>query len=366
MTVNETKKPIELSLVGYWTVPHAEAFRTRGWPDPVDLVTVWEREEKRAVVSYLRGGKFFRSFSGESECRICGESVGAGELTDGCWAWPEGLAHYVENHDVGLPEDFVARSRQGQGARPEWVDSFQPEHWLEGGSESFVPFRVPEENPAWRLSDEEWLEWSAANTAARPADDAISIADARALCGRLSHPAWNAGVEERYGRWRVSLEAGLHSDLIYLQPCSASLLERRLLTLRVPDPEEILEFERANAIASEFDGEWGAVRIVAGHPQAWLIWNKWPDGDWPDDEKIEHILRTCTNTGWAAMHAGGGKSYVTQSLDEVAWRWLLENKREESEKRRSEAARPTESEDPEPSCEIDDRSARRRWWQFWN
>ena len=28
-------------------------------------------------------------------------------LTDGEWAWPEDLAHYVENYNVDLPQEFV-------------------------------------------------------------------------------------------------------------------------------------------------------------------------------------------------------------------------------------------------------------------
>ena len=33
--------------------------------------------------------------------------MGASEFTDGTWAWPEGLAHFVENYDVQLPDEFV-------------------------------------------------------------------------------------------------------------------------------------------------------------------------------------------------------------------------------------------------------------------
>ena len=40
-------------------------------------------------------------------CRICGQENGALELTDGTWCWPDGLAHYLRDHDVRLPQVFV-------------------------------------------------------------------------------------------------------------------------------------------------------------------------------------------------------------------------------------------------------------------
>ena len=34
--------------------------------------------------------------------------MGRTDLTDGTFVWPDGLAHYVERHDVRLPEQFAA------------------------------------------------------------------------------------------------------------------------------------------------------------------------------------------------------------------------------------------------------------------
>ncbi|TWD73097.1 hypothetical protein FB561_6982 [Kribbella amoyensis] len=38
---------------------------------------------------------------------LCGKANGSVELTDLLYIWPEGLAHYVKEHDVRLPERFV-------------------------------------------------------------------------------------------------------------------------------------------------------------------------------------------------------------------------------------------------------------------
>lgn len=38
----------------------------------------------------------------------CGvRGLGCAERTDGIFVWPEGLVHYVESHDVRLPEEFT-------------------------------------------------------------------------------------------------------------------------------------------------------------------------------------------------------------------------------------------------------------------
>ncbi len=48
---------------------------------------------------------------GPSMSRFCGEAVGSLELSDGVFIWPEGLAHYVEEHGVRLPARFVNHAR---------------------------------------------------------------------------------------------------------------------------------------------------------------------------------------------------------------------------------------------------------------
>src|SRR5262245_15617423 len=40
---------------------------------------------------------------------VSSDLLGTSELTDGEWLWPEGLPHYIDAHDVCLPEEFVAR-----------------------------------------------------------------------------------------------------------------------------------------------------------------------------------------------------------------------------------------------------------------
>ena len=37
--------------------------------------------------------------------------MGDQDFTDGVWIWPQGLAHYVDTHDAGLPDAFLQHAR---------------------------------------------------------------------------------------------------------------------------------------------------------------------------------------------------------------------------------------------------------------
>ena len=98
-----TQRSGRTRLIGYWRDGSSP-----GWPDPQVFVDGgWSPQEREAVAGYLRVGRGWRHYMGQSLCRICGQPNGSSELTDGDWVWPEGLAHYVATHSVRLPEEFV-------------------------------------------------------------------------------------------------------------------------------------------------------------------------------------------------------------------------------------------------------------------
>ncbi len=98
-----------LSLIGYW---RAEADSTSDYPDPHDWVDrEWDEDERYATWFYFASGTLFRTYMGYSPCRICGVDNGAAEYTDGTYVWPEGLAHYIYDHAVRLPEDLVRHAK---------------------------------------------------------------------------------------------------------------------------------------------------------------------------------------------------------------------------------------------------------------
>jgi len=93
-----------LTLIGYW---RSEADPL--WPDPNDLVDEsWDDDERELTASYLASGTIARAFMGFSRCRLCGIENGNLEYTDGTYLWPQGLAHYVDEHAIRMPESVVS------------------------------------------------------------------------------------------------------------------------------------------------------------------------------------------------------------------------------------------------------------------
>ena len=103
------KKPIKkikgLIAIGYWKsegephLPHPKEFQDDSWG----------KAEKDMVINHIKNGKIAIRYRGSSFCRFnCGElNMGTTCLTDGIYIFPEKLSHYLELHDVRLPEKFI-------------------------------------------------------------------------------------------------------------------------------------------------------------------------------------------------------------------------------------------------------------------
>ena len=101
-------------LIGYWYSEDASA-----WPDPRRFVDEAQNEEtRRRIVVYLKAPVAHVASGGNSFCRLCGRSNGCAEQSDGYYVWPEGLAHYIEEHAVRLPDQFVQHVLEGKPALP--------------------------------------------------------------------------------------------------------------------------------------------------------------------------------------------------------------------------------------------------------
>lgn len=96
---------MRLRAIGFWRSVKDERPTL---PDPRDFVDPdWDARERETVVDYLRAGRRVRPQMGSSRCRLCGSSSGSAEQTDGTYLWPEGYAHYVSEHAVRPPREFV-------------------------------------------------------------------------------------------------------------------------------------------------------------------------------------------------------------------------------------------------------------------
>lgn len=92
---------------GYW-----RSLYEPGLPDPAWFVdALWAADERQQVIAYLSQGHSFASWMGLSWCRfrcdIPPATMGASDLTDGIYCWPEGLIHYITDHKLRLPVELV-------------------------------------------------------------------------------------------------------------------------------------------------------------------------------------------------------------------------------------------------------------------
>ncbi len=168
-----------LEAVGYWFYPT----RPNGYPRPQALVGRWSAARRAAVVAYLRAGVVFETYRGWSYCRFdcdaTDRTMGHRDLFDGAWVWPEGLAHYVEQHAVRLPERFVRHA-----LRPRRADA--------------PPAIAPKQREGL-IDETRWLAWSRARgaTIELGAWTAVDFVQRQQLAAavRKGHPLWGRRVE---------------------------------------------------------------------------------------------------------------------------------------------------------------------------
>ena len=119
-------------LIGYWSadffpcaLPNQQKLTKRQeeyWNEQRELASVWPNarslvdsdwawDERESVALFLELGTSVNQYRGISRCRFCGRANGTAELADGAFCWPEGLAHYLWEHDVRLPQLFVSHVR---------------------------------------------------------------------------------------------------------------------------------------------------------------------------------------------------------------------------------------------------------------
>ena len=168
----------KLKLIGYWNDKLQDGSRLYDgrnsdeyaqYPSPMDLVSPgWLGEELSSLINYLNSGAICAMFRGWSTCRFLYENprIGGNELTDGVWVWPDGLAHYVEAHDVFLPMEFVDHARNNAYQIPEDVHYIHKLIWEEPNLTTRIIRRATRGRFWWYMRwlrkgyDESfWIDW---------------------------------------------------------------------------------------------------------------------------------------------------------------------------------------------------------------
>jgi hypothetical protein len=121
----------KLKPIGWWVSPQSAS----DLPAPQELVENLLPADRAALVRYLAEGLRLVQYRGYSWCRFaCGiadSNMGSWDLTDGIWVWPEGLAHYIDTHGVGLPQEFTKHALAGATtAMPEKSQPYDDEYWI--------------------------------------------------------------------------------------------------------------------------------------------------------------------------------------------------------------------------------------------
>ncbi|MDG9670843.1 hypothetical protein ONV78_24100 [Hahella sp. CR1] len=101
---------IRLNHVGYWSKNYDNCVTPEFLRGNIG-------NDKEKIVHYLKSGIRGIEFLGYARCRFeCLKSetseLGNTDFTDGVWVWPEGLAHYVDAHNLLLPPEFLDHVRQ--------------------------------------------------------------------------------------------------------------------------------------------------------------------------------------------------------------------------------------------------------------
>ncbi len=100
---------MKLRLIGYWN--GGLSSENDIWPDPKDFVSAMLPLDKQKILSYFESAiQMPYAAGGVSKCRFCDKGVGNREFTDGKFLWPEGLPHYVDDHSVKLPDEFLEQT----------------------------------------------------------------------------------------------------------------------------------------------------------------------------------------------------------------------------------------------------------------
>ena len=79
------------------------------------IYTDWPKVQPQpvgpAVLSCLKraeDGAVVRRYLGGSPCRLCNKHTGGAEFYLADWIWPEGLRHYLTEHNVHPSREFLA------------------------------------------------------------------------------------------------------------------------------------------------------------------------------------------------------------------------------------------------------------------
>jgi hypothetical protein len=110
----------EFTAIGYWN--DGLYYHDYIWPQ--EIVSDEPVENAKEIAEYLKQGVVATYWKGYSSCRICDKRLGTTCKTDGTFIWPDMLDHYVTDHNIVLPEEFVNHIKENNYEVPESAKDF--------------------------------------------------------------------------------------------------------------------------------------------------------------------------------------------------------------------------------------------------
>lgn len=100
-----------LPKVGFFAPQWSTFPNTENYPQAQDCIDLaWDETERRTVLAYMEGvmtNPPTASYRGFSTCRICNCHNGSRDYSDSVYLWPQGYPHYIEQHGVKPPQEFI-------------------------------------------------------------------------------------------------------------------------------------------------------------------------------------------------------------------------------------------------------------------
>ena len=102
---------LKLDIIGLWL--SYESLHMCRFPNPSNFIDEnWNLNEKSQIISYLDNGYPLMLLTDgvlglyAFPCRICDALLRKNLLTDGKFIWRLGLSHYLQHHNIRLPNEF--------------------------------------------------------------------------------------------------------------------------------------------------------------------------------------------------------------------------------------------------------------------
>lgn len=78
-----------------------------------ELINKSDYHDLDLIINYLENGGKIVTMASKEDCKLCGEVAGSRNyFTDGKWIWPIWIKHYLVQHKLKLPEQFILYIRE--------------------------------------------------------------------------------------------------------------------------------------------------------------------------------------------------------------------------------------------------------------